>query len=738
MSRKLLAIVLTSLALLPMGSAAAQEVPLGGFIPFVGIGLTDEFKNASTDLTGTFFLADPEFSQVGSPLTGGGGGTFHDIALLDTGAATHILTSQASGSNGFDIDGNDFDGTNIQQIGGATGLINLEINDPLAIFAAGLGDRTADGPSLEMNTSAFRGQSSIATLSAPTQWKLPNILGLPMAAHHAIHIKNSDPQIFELGGRTVRTPQVDFIDLGSGSQQGILRRTDLKIRPGASFIGGPLYIQNLDILGGDFNFHENPLSPTVIENGAIFVDVDMTDDGNSLQDKELLFDTGADLTVVSELTAARLGFDPVLDKPDFVLEVEGSGGVSSGIPGFYLDELNIDTVGGSFTMQNVPIAVLDVTNPNDPGNTIDGILGMHLFTGRDLVIDANASIGQGGNGPSVYISDPVTETHTWASTASSANWATPSSWAAPGAPTIMWVTNVSNPSGSAQTAVVTAESRVFQMTVGGNAPDAMTVEIASGAALVTYGETKINAGGRVLVRDGGRIDTQFINIEEGTLTGSGEVFVGTGPINTAVRNLSGRVEPGDGVGSLTIIGDLSNLEAGTIAFDLGGVLPELEHDLIEVDRFAFLAGTLEVSLVDDFMPSVGDSFLLIEAVEGVVGEFDQLLLPDGYLWSVDYLANSVVLEVTGLGSIAGDFDNDGDVDTNDLAMLQAGYSSGTYSGADFLQWQRNYSGSTNVAASQTVPEPTAIIITAVACGLALTGRYVRPAASIANASSGCQ
>ncbi|MGI9429008.1 MAG: aspartyl protease family protein, partial [Bythopirellula sp.] len=464
--------------------AQAQQVPLGGFIPFVGIGLTDEFKDAGTDLTGAFFLADQELFMVGDPLSGTGS-PYYDIALLDTGAATHILTAQASGTSGFDIDGNDFDGTNIQQIGGATGLINLEINDPLAIYAAGLGDRTSAGASLQMDSSALRGQSSVATLSAPTQWALPNILGLPMAAHHAIHIKNSEPQLFEFNQRTVRTPQVDFFDLGTGDQQGILRRTDLKIRPGSSFIAGPLYIQNLDIFGGNFDFHENPLSPTIIENGAMFIDVDLANGAKSLQDKELLFDTGADLTVVSELTAARLGFDPVLDEPDFVLEVEGSGGVSSGIPGFYLDELNIDTVGGSFTMANVPIAVLDVTNPNDPGNTIDGILGMHLFTGRDLVIDINPSIGQGGSGPSLYISDPVTEAHAWSSNATSANWATPSSWSAAGTPTNMWVASVSNPAGSPQSANVSADSTVFQLIVSGNATNAMTVDIASGSTLTS-------------------------------------------------------------------------------------------------------------------------------------------------------------------------------------------------------------------------------------------------------------
>ena len=406
---------------------AAPGASIGGFVPFVGIGLTDEFETFDTDPTGTFFIADPSNAWGGTPL-GPGSSAYFDVALLDTGAATHILTLEAASGTGFSIQAEGFRGTNFQTIGGATGQIDLRINDPLGVYAAGLGDRTGAGAALTMNTNAFRGQTSFAMLEAPAEWDLPNILGLPMAAQHAIVIRNSEPQIFQHQGRTMRTPQVDFVDLGTGNQQGILRRTNLKLRPGTSFIGGPLYVQNLDILGGNFAFHDNPLSPTVVENGALFIEVDMANGNKSFQDKELLFDTGADFTVISELTAARLGFDVLLDTPDFFLEVEGSGGVSSGVPGIFLDELNIDTVGGSFTLHNVPVAVLDVTNPNDPGNVIDGIIGMHLFNGRDLVIDANASVGQGGTGPSLYISDPVTNAKTWTTAAASGTWATGGNW----------------------------------------------------------------------------------------------------------------------------------------------------------------------------------------------------------------------------------------------------------------------------------------------------------------------
>jgi hypothetical protein len=701
---------------LAVAACARADVPIGGFVPFVGIGLTNQFETFDSDPDGTFFIADPSFAWGGTPL-GPGSTAYFDIALLDTGAAVHVLTQPAASASGFSIQSEGFRGTNFQTIGGATGEIDLRINDPLGIYAAGLGDRTGAGTSLAMNTAALRGQTSVSTLEAPAEWTLPNIVGLPMAAHHAIVIRNDQPQIFQHQGRTMRTPQIDLIDLGTGGEQGILRRTDLNIRPGIAFITGPQYVQNLDIIGGNFNFHDNPLSPTVItdgsNNGGLFVEVDMALGSRSFQDKELLFDTGADLTVISQVTASRLGFDAVLDTPDFFLEVEGSGGVSSGVPGIFLDELNIDTVGGSFTLTNVPVAVLDVTDPTDPGNIIDGIIGMHLFNGRNLVIDANPSTGQGGVGPSLYISDPVTEAHSWASTASLAPWHTASSWSAPGAPGIMWAANVANVSGSNQVALVAANSTVFELQVSGTPSAQMTVHVQNGATLSVFGEARIETGGQIEL-GGGTLDAQFVNIDGGTLYGEGEVFVGTGPIHSPVRNISGRIEPGDPIGQLTIDGDLSQQEAGTLAFELGGTVAISQYDRLAVDRFAFLDGTLEVTLADAgsgmFTPSVGNSFTILTSGEGIQGTFDDLLLPAGFTWNVTYGANSVMLSVTGLG-LAGDFTGDGSVDTADYIVWRK--TSGSL--PEYNDWRSNF-GRTNAGAGSStsvtsaVPEPSGVVL----------------------------
>jgi hypothetical protein len=717
MKLRLLVGCLFLISMMPLESQA--KVPLGGFIPFVGIGMTNEHKTINDlDLGSIPFIADPAFT-LGAPLLGTGGNPYIDIALLDSGAATHIITQQAFA--GFNIQGNGLRGTNLQEVGGATGTILMEINDAAGFYAAGFGNVTSNGTTFTANNpTQLRGQTSIATLTAPSSWTLPSIVGLPMVAQHATVIRNSEPLIFQHAGRTVRTPQVEFIDLGTGNMEGITRRAPLKLKPGIGFIQGPQFVYNLDfgdiLGGGGIAIHDNPSSPSVVQDsngngGGLFIEVDMANGNRSFQDKEFLFDTGADLTVISEITAARLGFDPILDTPDFILEVEGSGGVSAGVPGFYIDVLNIDTVGGTFTLYNVPVAVLDVTNPNDPGNVIDGILGMHLFTGRDLVIDANPSRGQGGIGPSLYISNPVTQLHVWTSTSAQASFETASNWSVSGTPNQMWVAELRNSTVPQQVVNITGNSTVNQLVVAGSANTTITLQLDGSDTLTTFGETQIQQGATITLNGANtKLDAQFVNIEGGTLRGNGTVFVGTGPLNGVVRNLSGRVEPGNGIGRLSITGDFSILDSGTLAIELGGTTAVTQHDVLAMSRFAFLDGTLEVTLAGGFTPTVGNAFtFLTTAPNGVFGEFENLVLPGGFQWQVNYQSSSVVLAVVGLGT-TGDFDGDGDVDGRDFLIWQRNPSIG-----NLADWQANYgNGSLSVVAA--VPEPNSIMI---ALGIAL-------------------
>lgn len=634
--------------------------------------------------------------------------------MLDTGAATHILTSEASGADGFDIAGNGFDGTNVQVIGGATGFQELDINDPHGIYASGMRWADTSSGSLEMNPVRMRGQISFATLSGQDErWELPNIIGMPMAVAHSVHIKNSDPVIISLGEDTIRTPQIDFNPLGIGGQ-GIIRRATLKLRPGADFSTGPVYVfDTLNALEG-LPLHEDPSSPSLVPSGGIFVEVNMSNGNDGFEDTEFLLDTGASLTVVSMETAVDLGIDPILDKPEFTLAVEGSGGVTDGVPGFVVDSLSLNTAGGKFQLSNVPVAVLDVANPNDPGNVIDGILGMNVFSNRDIVIDANPSLGGGGNSPSLYISDPVTTSCNWTNPQASANWFTPNHWSGNFSPNVSCDAQVANVSGSNQKSVIGGglTTTVYRATISGTNTAEMAVVVEPGGGLLVYSDLVVASGGRLHLESNatttGKVNAQFIEIDEGALTGSGDIWVGAGPLAGSVRNNNGLIAPGDAdgdpIGFFTIEGDLAN--QATMAFDIGGTA-DGEFDTISVGRNIYLQGTLDVDLVNGFSPAVGDEFQIVGVGDRIFGEFDDVSLPQGYTWNVNYLFRSLTVEVTSiLANIICDSDGDGDCDINDLDAMYAAFgsdgqfdydNSGTVDAGDIQGWLTAASDPSNMA-----------------------------------------
>ena len=106
---------------------------------------------------------------------------------------------------------------------------------------------------------------------------------------------------------------------------------------------------------------------------------------HTVSNQNFLFDTGAQLSIISPAIAAQLGLTDLagnpLVTPVDTIDVQGAGDKITGLPGYILDSLSVPRAdGGLLQFTDVPVYVLDV------GFGIDGILGMNLFNGADSFV----------------------------------------------------------------------------------------------------------------------------------------------------------------------------------------------------------------------------------------------------------------------------------------------------------------------------------------------------------------
>ena len=95
---------------------------------------------------------------------------------------------------------------------------------------------------------------------------------------------------------------------------------------------------------------------------SMFANVGGTQAGTAVAAQPFLFDSGSQVTVLSEDTAAQYGFftgGPHPSTPAFTVEVAGVGGTTE-VPGFYVDQLKVLTNGGYVTWNHVPVLVIDL------------------------------------------------------------------------------------------------------------------------------------------------------------------------------------------------------------------------------------------------------------------------------------------------------------------------------------------------------------------------------------------
>ena len=188
------------------------------------------------------------------------------------------------------------------------------------------------------------------------------------------------------------------------------------------------------------------------------------------------------------------------------------------------------------------------------------------------------------------------------------------------------------------------------------------------------GDVIIQGPGSVWSNAGDVIITSVLTVADGGIVVADSVLIeamgqldGDGAIEALVTN-DGIGRPGHPTGTLTMNGSFANGPTGNLHIELAGSDPG-GFDAIAVQGPVSLGGTLNVSLIDGFVPIAGDTFTIITA-NFISGDFDLLTLPKlppPRFWEVIQDENSVALHVGPV--IPGDLDGDGSVGVKDLLTL---------------------------------------------------------------------
>ena len=128
------------------------------------------------------------------------------------------------------------------------------------------------------------------------------------------------------------------------------------------------------------------------------------------------------------------------------------------------------------------------------------------------------------------------------------------------------------------------------------------------------------------------------------------VITGDGIVKTNTLTNSGTLKPGDGVGTLTLESNLVEAAGGIIEIEVGGTD---DHDVLAVTGNATLGGTLAVRRAGGFMPTVGDSFIVMTFASRLggstfLGDPTVLGWGNGVDFDVIYGEDKVTLEVTAV------------------------------------------------------------------------------------------
>jgi len=380
---------------------ALPQPPVAGFSPLVAIVTSD--RSSADDFDWEHVLAS---SYVGKPLNPPAEKNFV-VGILDTGSVVDMAagsSTQILGLTGSHLTASEF------PIGGVSGTTDTTITRPIGVFAAGLG---AIDPNGQLDLTKLVGHTNVAALASPAIQcdngeDVSAIVGTPLLAFYTTIIHVDQPRRVVVRGKTYIGPDIQITDSYTPSPSVYRHKIPMELG-GLSPVATASYYAFPDLSDWENILGEwLPLTPTLLSmaggdlpmGGSFFAEVGILQGQagplNMLQTARMLVDTGAQSSIISSNIAAKLNL-PL--EPDFTAQICGVGGMSEA-PGYYLDYVRINAMGGALEFAHVPFIVLDMDSSE--GGSLDGILGMNFFWNRNVVLEPTTT----GSG-FLHVSDPV-------------------------------------------------------------------------------------------------------------------------------------------------------------------------------------------------------------------------------------------------------------------------------------------------------------------------------------------
>jgi hypothetical protein len=182
-------------------------------------------------------------------------------------------------------------------------------------------------------------------------------------------------------------------------------------------------------------------------------------------------------------------------------------------------------------------------------------------------------------------------------------------------------------------------------TSGGSFTNAGIFTVNTGSTF-TVGGTSFN-----FTQTGGTstIDGTLTNTSTGKLSVNGGSLFGGGTLGYAVTDAA-TITPGDSAtktGMLTVGRTYTQSAAGALDIAIGGTTVGTQYDQLKVNKSASLGGTLNVSLINGFIPTIGSTFAIVNAGSrsGTFGQVNGLGINSSEHFSISYTGTGAMLTV---------------------------------------------------------------------------------------------